>query len=271
MKYTPCLLLLPVLALAARVHADEQVPALRGLNRLQERFGPDAFFYVYEMTGVGGDPQPATWRVTSRDPGRSDVLHEYWLSDRRVTDEGLNDDYYPDRLPKGLFKSSRVKLDSTQAFAIAEQVARDAGSGFDSVNYKLHGREYTTEPVWTLTLLDKEEEIVGSVHLSADSGEVLRTVWMRRNRNGRLVVKDSAVLDQPLEPTPPNAERKPDSDVARVRPEPPVPPPSEPETAPAPPAGTLGSEKPPLEEEIPEIKRLNDAQEKSREVPPKRP
>src|SRR5262245_29050877 len=100
MKYTACLLLLPVLALAARVHADEQVPALRGLDRLQERFGPDAFFYVFEMTGVGGDPQPATWRVTARDPGRSDVLHEYWLNDRRVTDEGLNDDYYPDRLPK---------------------------------------------------------------------------------------------------------------------------------------------------------------------------
>jgi hypothetical protein len=269
MKHTQRLLSLLLLALAGPAQAEDQGPALRGLERLQERFGAEAFLYIFEMTGVGGDPQPSTWRVTARDLGRSNVLHEYWIGERRVTDEGLNDDYYPDRLPKGFFKLSRVKLDSTQAFAIAEQVARDAGSGFDSVNYKLHGREYTSEPVWTLTLLDKEEEIVGSVHLSADSGEVLRTVWMRRKRNGRLVILDSALSEEPSDLASPPAEKKAESETAGVPADPPPPPPTEPTPAPAPPAGNPRTDKASDDEEIPEIKRLNEAQEKTREAPKK--
>ena len=184
---------------ATAIAQDETpgVPALPVLHRLQERFGAENFDRLFEMTGTTGDPQPTEWRVTAVHLLRSVELHEYWSDGRRTTDEGANEEYYPEKLPKGFFRLSRVKLDSTQAFAVTEQVARDARVGFDFINYKLHGREYSDEPVWTLTLLNRDEEVIGSVHLSADSGDVLRTVWIRNRQGDRSRVQDSAAGNAP--------------------------------------------------------------------------
>ena len=268
----PTASLLPGFALAFALLAPlcardgGQVPARFGLQQLEDRFGRPAIRQIVEMTGTAGDPQPLEWRVTAIAPGRTDLLREFWIGDGRVTDEGLSDDFYPDRLPKGFLALDRMKLDSTQAFAMTEQVARDAGVGFDVINYKLHCREYTSEPVWTLTLLDREDTIVGSVHLSADSGRLLRTVWMRRQPNGRLVVEDSARGDrapvQPRLPSPAPEEtvtNSPDEPAAAEEPAPePVEPSPEiidPSPEPQPPVTDDG--------EIPEIKKLQEAQEKT--------
>jgi hypothetical protein len=261
----------------AALAQERGLSALTGLGRIQEKFGPEVIDRVFEMTGVAGNPQPVEWRITTHDPVERAMLHEFWVGARRATDEGLNDDYYPERLPKGFFKLSRLKLDSTQAFAMAEQVARDAKIGFDLVNYKLHGREYSDEPVWTLTLLDREEEIVASVHLSAESGNLLRTVWIRRRPDGRLRVEDSA-LGARLKPlasaavpdaSPPSAAPRiagaGEFGIAEDDPSPL----SEP-LEPAAPAKLPAAEKPsrpaPLPDnaqEIPEIRKLNEAQEKA--------
>ena len=239
-----------------------QVPVRFGLQQLEDRFGRPAVSRIVEITGTAGDPQPLEWRVTAVAPNRSDLLREFWIGDQRVTDEGLSDDFYPDRLPKGYFAIERLKLDSTQAFAMTEQVARDAGIGFDVINYKLHCREYSDEPVWTLTLLDREDTIVGSVHLSGESGRLLRTVWMRRQPNGRLLVEDSArgdrplVQPRPLDPAPP----PPEDPAATVTPAPDPATAPEPEAAdPGPPPDTTPTD----DGEIPEIKKLQEAQEKA--------
>lgn len=242
------------------VRSEGQVPARFGLQQLEDRFGRPAISQIVEMTGTAGDPQPQAWRVTAIAPGRTDLLREFWIGDDRVTDEGLSDDFYPDRLPKGFLALDRMKLDSTQAFAMTEQAARDAGVGFDVINYKLHCREYTSEPVWTLTLLDREETIVGSVHLSADSGRLLRTVWMRRQPNGRLVVDDSARGGQaPAQPrpTPPAPEN-----TASETPEEPTAP-EEPGAAPIEPVEPSPEPQPTDDGEIPEIKKLKEAQERT--------
>lgn len=260
----PAIALAMVLPLSAR--ESGQVPARLGLQQLEDRFGRPAVRQIVEMTGTAGDPQPLEWRVTAIAPGRSDLLREFWIGDGRVTDEGLSDDFYPDRLPKGFMSLDRVKLDSTQVFAMTEQVARDAGIGFDVINYKLHCREYTDEPVWTQTLLDREDTIVGSVHISADSGRILRTVWMRRQPGGRLAVEDSARGDRPptqaqtpdtsLTPDPPVDEAPADPAPA----EEPMPPPADTETVdPAPQEPEPATD----DGEIPEIKKLQEAQEKS--------
>jgi hypothetical protein len=263
------------LTLAAPLAARDggQVPARFGLQQLEDRFGRPAIRQIVEMTGTAGDPQPREWRVTAIAPGRSDLLREFWIGEERVTDEGLSDDFYPDRLPKGFLSLERMKLDSTQAFAMTEQVARDAGIGFDVINYKLHCREYTDEPIWTLTLLDREDTIVGSVHMSADTGRILRSVWMRRLPNGRLAVEDSARGD-----TPPAQIKSPgvasipgdippsETPVEPVVPEDPVVPPPDAEPAKEEPAPTTD------DGEIPEIKKLQEAQEKTGDpVPPADP
>ena len=246
------------LAVAPTTLATEPLPAQLGLRQLEEKFGRPAIRKIVEMTGTAGDPQPLEWRVTTIAPGRNDLLREFWIGDQRITEEGLSDDYYPDRLPKGFFSLERVKLDSTQAFTLTEKAAREAGIGFDVINYKLHCREYSDEPVWTLTLLDREDTIVGSMHLSADSGKTLRTVWMRRLPNGRLMVQDSSRRDDlpapdrfsPLEPPTP-------AEITATD----IPPPAAgPKEKPA--AGPTPTPEP-ADGEIPEIRQLQEAQEKT--------
>ncbi|MGI8602833.1 MAG: hypothetical protein ACR2OZ_07505 [Verrucomicrobiales bacterium] len=270
------------LLFAAAACAQAGQPALEGLSRIEQKFGPEFTERVFEMTGAGGDPQPNEWRVTAHDPVEKAMLHEFWIGGRRVTDEGLNDDFYPERLPKGFFKLSRLKVDSTNAFERAERMAREAKVGFDVINYKLHCREYSDEPVWTLTLLDSEEEIVGSVHLSGESAEVLRTVWIRRSGSGRAVVQDTALgykIKAVSSGNPPLGSGLGSADVLTresefgIADEEPPPAPAEPipqvtpETTPseAEPAATIEPEAPPPDAnaEIPEIRRLNDAQEKA--------
>lgn len=260
----PAFALALVLPLCAR--ESGQVPARMGLQQLEDRFGRPSVRQIVEMTGTAGDPQPLEWRVTAIAPGRSDLLREFWIGDGRVTDEGLSDDFYPDRLPKGFLALERVKLDSTQAFAMTEQVARDAGIGFDVINYKLHCREYSDEPVWTQTLLDREDTIVGSVHISADSGRILRTVWMRRQPGGRLAVEDSARGDRPpTQVQPPDPAAAPEEPVSEIpadptTPEEPAPPLTDTETTdPAPQEPAPATD----DGEIPEIKKLQEAQEKT--------
>ncbi len=264
------------LLLTAALHAQSSIPANTCLERLRARFGPDITDHLIEMTGTQADPQPAEWRVTLGDPAHGGQPHEFWVGDRRVTDEGVSREYYPEKLPKGFIARKRLKLDSTQAFAIAEQVARDAKVGFDGVNYKLHCREYSDEPVWTLTLLSADAEILASIHLSAESGDLLRTVWLRPGRNGRRAVDDSA-LDSPnrqslagpdSKPAPkpePRPEPKPDSPAfgrseasgeVTVTDKP-----TSPKT-PAPPAA-LPPGANPLQQEIPEVIKLNEAQERA--------
>jgi hypothetical protein len=257
-----------LLALAASAGAQERgIPALAGIQRIEDRFGPEFLQRVFEMTGAGGDPQPLEWRITTHDPVVKSALHEFWIGGRRATDEGLNDDFYPERLPKGFFNRARLKLDSTEAFALAEGLARESRIGFDLVNYKLHCREYSDEPVWTLTLLDDEEEIVGSVHVSAETGNVIRTAWFRRMRDGRLIVQDSAAgakmttlagNTRAARTTPPDAPTSPTESEFGVADEEPPPDPAEPNGER--PAARLPGEEP---SEIPEIRKLNEAQEKA--------
>ena len=260
------ILFLSLLAVTAGAQ-ERGIPAVAGIQRIEEKFGPEFLQRVFEMTGVAGDPQPLEWRITAHDPMVKSALHEFWIGGRRATDEGLNDDFYPERLPKGFFKRARLKLDSPQAFAAVERLAREARIGFDRVNYKLHCREYSDEPVWTLTLLDDEEEIVGSVHLSAETGEILRTVWFRRMRDGQLVVLDSAsgAKSKSLAGVNRSAQRDvPPSGAENefgVADEEPPPDPAEPEAEapPAQPPRRTGEEA----SEIPEIRKLNEAQEKA--------
>jgi hypothetical protein len=257
-----------LLVLAASAGAQERgLPAVAGIQRIEDKFGSEFLQRIFEMTGAGGDPQPVEWRITTHDPVVRSALHEFWIGGRRVTDEGVNDDFYPEHLPKGFFNRARLKFDSTQAFALAEELARESRIGFDLVNYKLHCREYSDEPVWTLTLLDDEEEIVGSVHLSAETGKVLRTAWFRRMRDGRLIVQDSAAgakltalagTTRTTPSNPPSSAAESEFGVADEAP----PPDSATPEAEAPPARPtrLPGEEP---SEVPEIRKLNEAQEKA--------
>lgn len=184
---------------------------------------------VVEVSGEFGAPAPRVWKVVAHDPRSPSAMSDFTVKGVRVDDQGVNREFYPDRLPEGFFELSRVTIDSSDAFKIADREAANARLGFDRLSYRLRAREFSLDPVWTVSLFNKEDEITGVVELSAVNGKVLRTVWYYRNpETGTMRILDSAwpplarVADTPAPPPPP------------PQPKTPVPPPSVPAPAPAP-------------------------------------
>lgn len=150
------------------------------LNILSQKFGANHFQWIVEMRAFNGVPQPSEWSVVVYDPASIYLLNEYWIGEGRAVNEGPYDEIYPDKAPIGFIDFTKLKLDSVAAFTVAEDEARKARVGFDSLNYVLRSREYSNEPVWILSLIDADERLVGKVHVSGLTGSVLRTVWINR-------------------------------------------------------------------------------------------
>ncbi len=161
---------------------QESVPlsGKNALNILSQKFGANHFQWIVEMRAFNGVPQPSEWTVVAYDQASIYLLNEYWVGEGRAVNEGPYDEIYPDKAPIGFIDFAKLKLDSVAAFTVAEGEARKARVGFDSLNYVLRSREYSTEPVWILTLVDANESVVGKVHVSGLTGSVLRTVWINR-------------------------------------------------------------------------------------------
>jgi hypothetical protein len=98
-----------------------------------------------------------------------------------VQDGGPDSRRYPNDVPNGFFTLANIGVDSIAAFTIAEAEARKARQGFDSCDYFLQKREFSSEAVWKLDLVDANHRLVGSVFISAANGQVYRTVWVKRD------------------------------------------------------------------------------------------
>lgn len=183
------------LLIGTAIGQQQQSAPLSGknaLNILGQKFGSNHFQWIVEMRAFNGVPQPKEWSVVVYDPASIYLLNEYWVGEGRAVNEGPYDEIYPDKAPIGYIDFGKLKLDSVAAFTVAEGEARKARIGFDSLNYVLRSREYSTEPVWILALVDADERLVGKVHVSGMTGSVLRTVWVNRQGSTAKVI-DTAI------------------------------------------------------------------------------
>ena len=181
--------------LVATAIGQQQRASLSGksaLNILGQKFGADKFHWIVEMRGFNGVPQPREWSVVVYDSASIYLLNEYWVGEGRAVNEGPYDEIYPDKAPIGYIDFSKLKLGSVAAFTVAEGAARKARVGFDSLNYVLRSREYSTEPVWILALIDADQRLVGKVHVSGVSGSVLRSIWINREGPTPKVIDSAA-------------------------------------------------------------------------------
>lgn len=179
--------------------ADQQIPAKEAINRIAKNHGTKFIEKIVEMKGARGQAQPEEWEIIVYDAASENLLREFWVGDTRATNEGVNYDYYPKRQPDGFINLKRIKLGSMAAFKVLDEQAARAKIGFDSIDYHLRCREFSDEPIWTLTAKDADGYQVGRVDLSADNGRVLRTVWSYREGRRQPVVKDSALSEKPAQ------------------------------------------------------------------------
>jgi len=160
------------------------VPVFADLNSsqavaaLERQYGPEKFDHIVSLRGVGGGPNPREWVVVAYDRESPTTLRSYWADATRVVTQGVNSSYYPARVPAGFVDAGKIKVDSERAFAIVDALAREDGVGFNEVSYTLRALDLTDDPIWVIQLTDARGQLVGRLVLSAESGGVLRRVWL---------------------------------------------------------------------------------------------
>ncbi len=172
------------LALSANAQRAN-MSAREAIGLVSTQFGPQAVQWLAEMRAQGGIPQPSDWQLLAYDERAPRLLYRFWAGGGRAGDGGADDTRYPGDVPVGFFNANQIGVDSVAAFTIAEGEARKAHMAFDSCDYLLRVREFSTVPIWRLELLDASRRLVGKLYISANNGEVLRTVWVYRDQRAR--------------------------------------------------------------------------------------
>ena len=204
--YSGCLAALVLAAPMAQANPwrdNDQISAFTALQLVSDRFGPMAIDSIVEIRGRQGQSQPESWNLIVYDRRAPFLMKSFEIDGRRTSDEGPYDEFYPDFVPDGFVKRSKLQVDSTAAFRILEQEASHAGVGFDSISYLLRSREFSDEPLWRFTAKDVDGYTVGKIDLSGSTGAILRSVWIfwdERHRDAPRIV-DSALLGGPSIPT----------------------------------------------------------------------
>lgn len=163
------------------------------LAALQKRAGRAADERVIQMVGVRGQHQPSEWRVVVQEGTGPDAFHMYTVQGESVVKREVVQQDYRKQLPGAAIPRSAIRIDSEDAFAIADREARKAEVGFDSLNYELRCPELSSTPVWYVDLRDARDRMVGRVFVSAKDGEVLQRLWLPQPdelASGRDVAKE---------------------------------------------------------------------------------
>ncbi len=160
---------------AAIFARDSAYEALRayGAQRGQEQLN-----HVIEVQGRDGTPQPNSWKILLDDPDARGGVREVEMKKGAVASEKTPVRGYGGTGESAVMNFQKLNLDSEGAFVIANREATKAQLGFDKIDYTLRMGDETTTPVWILRMIDSRGKMVGTVHLAADTGSVLRREGM---------------------------------------------------------------------------------------------
>jgi hypothetical protein len=167
-----------VILLALAGTAAAQDSAYKALRLLASERGRPLLNKVIEVVGSHGTPQPVKWKVTVDDPLARGGVREFEISGGKIVSERAPVRLYVGAGAPELIDFSRLNLDSTGAFDLANKEAVREQAGFDSVDYALRPDEDTGTPTWALHLVSSSGREV-TLFIAADTGRIVRTTGMR--------------------------------------------------------------------------------------------
>jgi len=161
-----------LLLLATPALAQDNPTAYEALRAVSAQFGRNSLNHIISVTGVNGTPQPQRWKILLEDPGGRGGVREVEVENGEVASD------HPARIvgtPEGgTIKTTRLNLDSSGAYAVASHTADKSNARFATVSYILRTDE-RGNPVWIITLQNRSARPVGTIHIAANRGEVMRT------------------------------------------------------------------------------------------------
>ncbi len=171
-KWLPALFFIATSALA-----QERGTAYDALRVVSSQLGRAAMNHVITVSGVDGDPQPATWNVLLEDSHAPGGVREVEVTNGRVAAERTPARTVIGSAANSTIKTARLNLDSSGAFSVASRTADKSSAHFATANYTLRTDE-RGDPVWIVALRGASGKPVGTIHINCNRGNVTRTEGM---------------------------------------------------------------------------------------------
>lgn len=158
---------------ACRLCLAEGGPAAKEALRILARDRGAAYNdRIIQVSGDRGMDQPAAWHIVAVDG--SGVLREFLISRKGILREGPVPSQAIPLVNGVIIPMKQATVDSTIAFMKANEAAKKARIGYDSIIYRLRCRDQKGNPAWTLQLNNAAGQRLAEVTVSASTGKVIQ-------------------------------------------------------------------------------------------------
>ena len=174
--------LLAALLLAGPVLGQESPSAYEALRVIGTQLNRQMINRIISVSGVDGDPQPRAWKILVADRNANGGVREIVVEDNRVASQRIPNRSVVGSAAGATINTAKLNLDSTGAYSVASHTADTSHVTFSSTSYTLRTDD-RGNPVWILTLADRSNRPVGTIHIRASDGRVTRVEGMYQGRN----------------------------------------------------------------------------------------
>ena len=174
--------LLATLLIAGPVLAQESPSAYEALRVIGTQLNRQMVNRVISVSGADGDPQPRTWKILVADRNANGGVREIVVEDNRVVSQRVPNRSVVGSTQGSTINTAKLNLDSTGAYSVASHTAHTSHVTFSSTDYTLRTDD-RGNPIWIVTLADRSNRPVGTIHIRASDGRVSRVEGMYQGRN----------------------------------------------------------------------------------------
>lgn len=174
--------LLAFLIPASLALAQENPSAYEALRVIGTQMNRQLVNRVISINGTEGDPQPRAWKILVEDKNATGGVREIVVQDNRVASQRVPNKSVVGSTEGATINTSKLNLDSTGAYTVASHTAETSHVTFSLTSYTLRTDDHGN-PVWIVTLNDRENRPVGTIHIRASDGRVKRVEGMYSGRN----------------------------------------------------------------------------------------
>jgi hypothetical protein len=167
---------------AGAVLAQENPSAYEALRVIGTQLNRQLVNRVISVNGVEGDPQPRAWKVLVEDRNANGGVREIVVENNRVASQRVPNRSVAGSSEGATIKTTKLNLDSTGAYAVASHTAETSHVTFALTSYTLRTDD-RGNPVWIVTLGDRSNRPVGTIHIRASDGRINRVEGMYSGRN----------------------------------------------------------------------------------------
>ena len=174
--------LVAALLVAGPVLAQENPSAYEALRVIGTQLNRQLVNRIISVSGVDGDPQPRTWKILVEDRNANGGVREIVVEENQIVSQRVPNRSVVGSSEGATINTAKLNLDSTGAYSVASHTAHTSHVTFSSTSYTLRTDD-RGNPIWVVTLADRSNRPVGTIHIRASDGRVSRVEGMYQGRN----------------------------------------------------------------------------------------